>query len=628
VLNDDWASHPTWASEDSGFVAHRKNGYEEGLHRIEEERHDYDFYIELNQKCIQLLEPIAQQMLSLPPAERATFKLPPGLGGQSTSIYKRVLKKIYGMERGADVVSEMFTSPFAVVPIVMARLRQKDEEWRFTQREWEKVWQAQTDSMHLKSLDHMGIQVKSMDKKNFSTKHLLDSIHAKHEAQERARISKGKDAHEPRYQYLFHFEDQGVLLDVLRFMVIFATNGGQHNAAERRRLIEFFETFVPSFFDLPEDKVAEKLADIEQESAAEDDDEDQPVADVANGRTKRNGKKPDLLRGVLDPVRNGNKARGQKEDSAAASVSKETTPDIGSANEDEMADVGDDAGVPNVTNDRWMPTVPQATIRQGDRSLLDDHGDLRADAPFPRKSYNLFCNQHIFTFVSVLEALYRRVKVVKGSSASVGEELRREKADKPAKTLGLVSNEVSYFDNIAPDAYWSRTVTLVEDFINSEIDENRYQDILRRYYLEHGWLLYTIQDLLRNICRSGLACNNPDAKGEKTKELLREYFLTRQHAETSYQTEISARRFAEKCIKDGDMFVVGWVSVPGWRFVSKDYTDFAPGRCLRRGKPPFAFCRAQRRHSSWMNWKRANDGNTTSRRGPVSSRRKALIEAS
>lgn len=133
VLNDEWASHPTWASEDSGFVAHRKNAFEEGLHRIEEERHDYDFFIEANQKCIQLLEPIAQQMLTLSPAERQNFRMPPGLGGQSTSIYKRVLKKVYGSEKGAEVVNDMFQHPFTVVPIVMARLKQKDEEWRFSQ---------------------------------------------------------------------------------------------------------------------------------------------------------------------------------------------------------------------------------------------------------------------------------------------------------------------------------------------------------------------------------------------------------------------------------------------------------------------------------------------------------------
>ena len=132
VLNDDWASHPTWASEDSGFVAHRKNVFEEALHRIEEERHDYDFNIEANAKVIQLLEPIGQTLLAMSADERQAFRMPIGLGGQSQAIYKRVLKKIYG-ERGPEVASDLFKDPSAVLPIVLARLKQKDEEWRFTQ---------------------------------------------------------------------------------------------------------------------------------------------------------------------------------------------------------------------------------------------------------------------------------------------------------------------------------------------------------------------------------------------------------------------------------------------------------------------------------------------------------------
>jgi paired amphipathic helix protein Sin3a len=132
VLNDDWASHPTWASEDSGFVAHRKNVFEESLHRIEEERHDYDFNIEANAKVIQLLEPIGQQILSMSTEDRQNFRMPIGLGGQSQAIYKRVLKKVYG-ERGPEVVADLFKDPCAVLPIVLARLKQKDEEWRFTQ---------------------------------------------------------------------------------------------------------------------------------------------------------------------------------------------------------------------------------------------------------------------------------------------------------------------------------------------------------------------------------------------------------------------------------------------------------------------------------------------------------------
>jgi paired amphipathic helix protein Sin3a len=38
VLNDEYVSHPTWASEDGGFIASKKNHHEEALHILEEER--------------------------------------------------------------------------------------------------------------------------------------------------------------------------------------------------------------------------------------------------------------------------------------------------------------------------------------------------------------------------------------------------------------------------------------------------------------------------------------------------------------------------------------------------------------------------------------------------------------
>jgi paired amphipathic helix protein Sin3a len=139
VLNDSWASHPTWASEDSGFVAHRKNTYEESLHRIEEERHDYDFTIEANNRVIALLEPIAQSLLTMNAEERESFRMPIGLGGQSQAIYKRVFKKVYG-EKGTDVVADLFRDPSAVLPIVLARIKQKDEEWRFAQVSVSLLW--------------------------------------------------------------------------------------------------------------------------------------------------------------------------------------------------------------------------------------------------------------------------------------------------------------------------------------------------------------------------------------------------------------------------------------------------------------------------------------------------------
>lgn len=133
VLNDEWVSHPTWASEDSGFIAHRKNLFEEILHRIEEERHDYDFNIEACTRTIQLMEPIAQQIQLMSEDERGKYALPPGIGGQSETIYERVIKKIYDRARGQSVVDDLFKSPAGVLPLLLKRLKMKQEEWKASQ---------------------------------------------------------------------------------------------------------------------------------------------------------------------------------------------------------------------------------------------------------------------------------------------------------------------------------------------------------------------------------------------------------------------------------------------------------------------------------------------------------------
>ncbi len=234
-----------------------------------------------------------------------------------------------------------------------------------------------------------------------------------------------------------------------------------------------------------------------------------------------------------------------------------------------MPDAPEESAVPEVSNGRWLPTVPGPIIVEkskggrGGSDLVDVDGELKADAPFQRSWYNFYCNQNIYVFFTVFQTLYKRLEDVKLSTDSVLEEMERESAEKPAKILGLVHDGLHFFDDSADTAsFWPKTTELIEDFINGEVDENRFQDVLRHYYLQKGWKLYTIMDLLKTLCRIALSCNNPDAKGEKTKELVKAYLDSRQQTETSFQNEISARKFAEKCIKDGEMFVIGWVCFP------------------------------------------------------------------
>ena len=130
VLNDDWSSFPTWASEDQAFIAHRKNVYEEALSRYEEERHDYDINIEACNRTIQLMEPIVNSIKLMSQEEQRSYKIPPGMGGMSEKIYERVIKKIYGREIGGQVIKDMFAMPAAVLPLLVWRLNQKVEEWK------------------------------------------------------------------------------------------------------------------------------------------------------------------------------------------------------------------------------------------------------------------------------------------------------------------------------------------------------------------------------------------------------------------------------------------------------------------------------------------------------------------
>ena len=252
VLNDEWVSHPSWVSEDSGFVAHKKNVYEEALHKSEEERHEYDFYIEAMMKTITVLEPIHTKIMQLSDVERSTFKLKPNWNGQLKSIHQRLLKKIYGREAGLEVVQAMQDSPVLAIPVVIQRLKQKEEEWKRAQREWNKVWREVDARNYWKSLDHQGVTFKANDKKAITTKAFVSHIELAREEQlaRRASLIDPSFARtRPRYQLSFTIDDVSVLQDALKLVLSFLDRAqAQISANDRKKIENFLRQFVPLFF--------------------------------------------------------------------------------------------------------------------------------------------------------------------------------------------------------------------------------------------------------------------------------------------------------------------------------------------------------------------------------------------
>ncbi|KAL8949911.1 MAG: hypothetical protein Q9222_004024 [Ikaeria aurantiellina] len=541
VLNDAWVSHPTWASEDSGFVAHRKNVFEESIHRIEEERHDYDFNIEACLRTIQLIEPIVQQLKFMPDEERAVYHLPAGLGGQSETIYQRVIKKIYDRHRGQAVIDDIFRNPAGVLPIVLGRLKQKAEEWKAGMREWEKVWREQTHKMFWKSLDAQGIHVKSADKRQFQPKSLYSDIQVKYEEQRRQRAISSKSP--PKHQFAYDFDDVEVIKDACHMILTHLYISDKGNDEDKRRLERFFATFISTFFGLDQDSFQAHMADVQDSTPPNEEIEDESLnEEFSNTRPRRaaHGKKSTLLRGVLERSKMGKEVNGRE--------SKESTPDVSSMDDDGAASTETPQEQPSqidIMDHRWMehPSL----------------GELDPKAPFTRQSFNLYANFNIYCFFRMFQMLYERLLNVKMYEQQVHEDVARSNALKTAYDLNLIYKRPSdFFDDVSASAnYYHQVVTMCEDVIRQKVEMSHLEETLRRFYMMKGWQLYTFDKMIAAITRFAMQIILSDNK-DKSLEIVNLFYNDRAREETTHDAEIIYRKQVDKFTKDADIFRISY----------------------------------------------------------------------
>ncbi|KAF2754287.1 hypothetical protein EJ05DRAFT_155185 [Pseudovirgaria hyperparasitica] len=562
VLNDEWASHPTWASEDSGFIAHRKNQHEEGLHRIEEERHDYDFNIEACLRTVQQLEPIAQQLYQMLPEDRLNFVLPKGLGGQSEAIYKRVILKVYGREKGRLVLDSLFDSPYKVVPVVLGRLKSKLEEWKAAQREWEKVWREQTQRIFWKSLDHQSIGAKQADKRQFQTKTLQTEIQVKHEEQKRQR--EVQKLYVPQWQFEYAFDDIDVLYDAARLVLVQVEN---NQSSDHPRLLNFMKEFIPMFFGLDVATFDERIRISPNGSPGEEDLDDEMTSpdDVSSRSARGKGKNQNLLRGVLDK---GRASTRHREDSNA-SGSRATTPDIGSNIDDEMTGVADSpSGEPAEERplNKWL-----------EHPTLGNENDIAPDEPFQRDTYNMYANLPIYCFFRMLVILYERLVNLKRVENEVHDQVVNAKSEKPATDFKLIDKLPSdFFGDTSFNAnYYQQVLGMFEEVVKGDMDMIHVEETLRRFYLQNGWQLYSVDKLLSSLGRFAVAVLTSDTK-DKSWDIYQLFKKDRQRRETTHKDEINYRRQVEKYAKDGDVYRICFVSID--LAISKSFSN----ACLQK----------------------------------------------
>lgn len=220
------------------------------MHKSEEERHEYHVQIEALTRTIAVLEPVNNRIDEMTNEERASFRLKPDFGGSGPALYHRIIKKIYGRDMGAEVITALQECPSVAVPVVLNRLKQKDEEWRRAQREWSRTWKEVDSKNFYKSLDHQGTNFKQNDKKNITAKYFVGDIQAVKKTQVKQLERKGgykKFVHGyPGHQLEYGFKNATVLQDTLKMVFTFLERShAQYSPLERRAVEKFLKVFVP-----------------------------------------------------------------------------------------------------------------------------------------------------------------------------------------------------------------------------------------------------------------------------------------------------------------------------------------------------------------------------------------------
>uniref|UniRef100_A0AAR2KQW6 Paired amphipathic helix protein Sin3b n=1 Tax=Pygocentrus nattereri TaxID=42514 RepID=A0AAR2KQW6_PYGNA len=244
VLNDTWVSFPSW-SEDSTFVSSKKTPYEEQLHRCEDERFELDVVLETNLATIRVLESVQKKLARLSPEDQDRFRLDDCLGGTSEVIQRRAVYRIYG-DKAPEIIEGLKRNPATAVPVVLKRLKAKEEEWREAQQGFNKIWREQYEKAYLKSLDHQGVNFKQNDMKALRSKSLLNEIESIYDEVMCQGREGGRVVSEPHL--VFTYEDKQILEDAASLIIYHVKRQPTIHKDDKDHIKRIIQHFVPDLF--------------------------------------------------------------------------------------------------------------------------------------------------------------------------------------------------------------------------------------------------------------------------------------------------------------------------------------------------------------------------------------------
>ncbi|XP_070799467.1 paired amphipathic helix protein Sin3b [Pituophis catenifer annectens] len=545
VLNDTWVSFPSW-SEDSTFVSSKKTPYEEQLHRCEDERFELDVVLETNLATIRVLESVQKKLTRMSQEDQEKFRLDDCLGGTSEVIQRRAIYRIYG-DKAPEIIESLKKNPITALPVILKRLKAKEEEWREAQQGFNKIWREQYEKAYLKSLDHQAANFKQNDTKALRSKSLLNEIESVYD-EHQEQHSEGRGAtNEPHL--IFIYEDKQILDDAAALISYYVKRQPTIQKEDQATIRQIVQHFIPDLFfsQMPEHPVPEELPSEEKGS---------PKAHPVETRDLRKRHPPGSQ---VIPVEDKGSTLVE-----AHELRKRNPPGPPASPMEEKP-----SALEGHELRKRNPPVPPA-------SPAKDKGSLESIVPSARSHRTLdnvytlfFANNNWYFFLRLHQTLCSRLlKIYRQAQKQLLEyrtekerekllcEGRKERANDPAMELRLKQPS-----EVELEEYYPAFLDLVRNLLDGNIDPTQYEDTLREMFTIHAYIGFTMDKLVQNIVRQ-LHHLVSDDVCLKVVEL---YLSERKHGaaggnlssqcvraakETSYQWK------AERCMADENCFKV------------------------------------------------------------------------
>ncbi|XP_050358996.1 paired amphipathic helix protein Sin3a isoform X3 [Nymphalis io] len=478
VLNDTWVSFPTW-SEDSTFVTSRKTQFEEYIYRCEDERFELDVVIETNAATIRVLEGVQKKLSRMTSEDAAKYRLDDSLGGHSPTIHQRALRRIYGDKVAVDIIAGLKKNPVVAVPVVLRRLKAKEEEWREAQKGFNKQWREQNEKYYLKSLDHQGINFKQNDLKALRSKCLFNEV-------ESAYAARRPGPHlVADYGLRTRHEAIKIVRDAAELLIHHARRQTGIQKAEKRRIKQLLRHFLPDLFAHPRQPLSDDERDEEKEepNSPGSPSPDQ-AADDKGGSVKQEKQESSESDNASDKSsRNNKNDKENKPKNNNTTDSKESTNSIkrSSSNEDSA----------NMKIDF-----------KSDQDVEDDYRD------HPSNEARFVCTSSWYLFLRLHGILCQRLGAARRAALALAQAETSRAAGRPPSVAAALRLKPSNLpmEASSPAEYYNALLELVKGVLDGNVDANAYEDAAREMLGIKAYPAYTLDKLVSTAVRQLQHC--------------------------------------------------------------------------------------------------------------------------